>query len=210
MTLPSSGLWRISWRKRDPLGRDRPEVFEAELRLLTEKESRLEDANEGSRKECNDEPRDIVVPSLIPRDVTEVCLGRYPRYWRDPPDDLEVIEFEEAWLLDETGLKVSARSVGGSLSTSCLSISLAILASGDIWSSSLSDISMLTGTAESSVPCVGADASCFFCSSMDTGGEGGSRLAGCCTFATRTGGELRSNCWAVLFRPRVNRVAPGP
>lgn len=191
-----------------------------ELRLLMERESRLEEANEGSRnegsrnegsrKECSDEPKDIVVPSLIPRDVTEVCLGRCPRYWRDPPDDLEVIEFDEAWLLDETGLRVSARSVGGSLSTSCLSISLAILASGDIWSSSLSEISMLTGTAESPVPCAWACASCFFCSSMDTGGEGGSRLAGCCTFATRTGGEFRSNCWAVLFRPRVNRVAPGP
>lgn len=46
--------------------------------------------------------------------------------------------------------------------------------------------------------------------SSETGGEGGKRLAGCWTFATMMEGELRSNCWAVLLGPSVNREAPGP
>lgn len=47
-------------------------------------------------------------------------------------------------------------------------------------------------------------------SSSELGGDGGSRLAGCCTLATMMAGELRSNCCTVLFGPRVNKLAPGP
>jgi hypothetical protein len=93
-----------------------------------------------------------------------------------------------------------------------LSISLAILASGDICSSSLSEMSILIGIEDNnarSAPAVDAE-SFFFCSSMETGGDGGRRLAGCCTFATNVGGELRSNCCTVLLWPNVKRVAPGP
>jgi hypothetical protein len=45
---------------------------------------------------------------------------------------------------------------------------------------------------------------------LEFGGDGGSKLAGCCTFATMMDGELRSNCWIVQFGPIVNRLAPGP
>jgi hypothetical protein len=68
--------------------------------------------------------------------------------------------------------------------------------------------SILIGTEPS--PSAGAVEFCFFCSSIETGGEGGKRLVGCCTFATNWAGEFRSNCCNELLCPRVKRVAPGP